>query len=411
PTLAGIEEALDLLVDASDDLHLPVLVHRAGDGERLLDREPRDRRQQRARLGDGSAVAFDAGVGLLEDEGRMDRQRRLLRVARAEIRRKDQHAFRMDRAAELDLALDVDDLAVADPHVGRDAGRLAELKAAQAEHRKAVDLTDLRARSVDQEIVALDFFLKLFAQTIDTPRLRVDGFLHVPALDDGCAFALCPEARLAHEVRDVAIPRREFLRIADQARRMLDHAGDRIGAQRQELVAAREGRDQPAVELGALAVAVDAVLEIGRDLEQIGEVRVELAEQVIRQPLADQHDLEVERHRLGLERDGRDEAQQLERRLDADLAGEERALQRGPRELLGQQAFRVEHQISAVRAMKRAWADHREVRDERAELSGVLDAADEIREARVLLVDDRRGSAVGVIDDDVDLVAPQALRG
>src|SRR5690606_29592463 len=166
PTLAGIEEALDLLVDASDDLHLPVLVHRAGDGERLLDREPRDRRQQRARLGDGSAVAFDAGVGLLEDEGRMDRQRRLLRVARAEIRRKDQHAFRMDRAAELDLALDVDDLAVADPHVGRDAGRLAELKAAQAEHRKAVDLTDLRARSVDQEIVALDFFLKLFAQTI-----------------------------------------------------------------------------------------------------------------------------------------------------------------------------------------------------------------------------------------------------
>src|SRR5690606_32257886 len=61
--------------------------------------------------------------------------------------------------------------------------------------------------------------------------------------------------------------------------------------------------------------------------------------------------------------------------------------------------------------MKRAWADHREVRDERAELSGVLDAADEIREARVLLVDDRRGSAVGVIDDDVDLVAPQALRG
>src|SRR5690606_26188506 len=154
--LARIEEALDFLVDAADDLHLPVLVHRARDGERLLDRQLGKRRQQRARLRDGRAVALDAAVALLEYEARVHGQLRLRGIARAEVCGQDQHALRVDRAAELDLAFDVDDLAVADPHVRRDPGRLAEMESAEAEDREPVDLPDLLARSVDQQVVPLD---------------------------------------------------------------------------------------------------------------------------------------------------------------------------------------------------------------------------------------------------------------
>src|SRR5690606_338972 len=137
------------------------------------------------------------------------------------ISREDQHALRVDRAAELDLALNVDDLPVADAHVRRDAGRLAEMKAAEPQNRQPVDLADLRARRVDQEVVALDLLLELLAQTIDSPDLSVDGFFHVAALNELRAFPLGPEARFATEVRDFPVARRELLGVADQACRVL----------------------------------------------------------------------------------------------------------------------------------------------------------------------------------------------
>ena len=52
PLGADVEEALDLLVHAAHRLHLPVLVDRAGDGDRLRQRLERQRREQRAELGE-----------------------------------------------------------------------------------------------------------------------------------------------------------------------------------------------------------------------------------------------------------------------------------------------------------------------------------------------------------------------
>ena len=66
--LADLEEALDLLVHAADGLHLAALVHRAGDGEALLDGDAGEGGEQGVELGGGGAVALDAGVGLLEDQ-------------------------------------------------------------------------------------------------------------------------------------------------------------------------------------------------------------------------------------------------------------------------------------------------------------------------------------------------------
>ena len=60
----------------------------------------------------------------------------------------------MQRAAELDLALDVGDAARAQPHAGRDAARPPERERAELQHGQAVDLADLRAFGVDQHDAA-----------------------------------------------------------------------------------------------------------------------------------------------------------------------------------------------------------------------------------------------------------------
>src|SRR3546814_15029469 len=53
---ADIEEPLDLLVDATDDLHVTVLVDRAGHREILADRHLGEGGEQGVELGAGRAV-------------------------------------------------------------------------------------------------------------------------------------------------------------------------------------------------------------------------------------------------------------------------------------------------------------------------------------------------------------------
>ena len=129
---AAVEKPLDLLVDPADRLDLAALIDRAGHRERLLDRRLGQSRQQRKQLGGGGAVAVDPAIGLLEHQAGVQRQRPVPAEAAAEKSGEDQHALRMQRAAELDLALDIDDLAAAEPHLRRDAGRRAERKVAEA---------------------------------------------------------------------------------------------------------------------------------------------------------------------------------------------------------------------------------------------------------------------------------------
>ena len=89
--------------------------------KRLLDRRLGERRQQREQLGGRGAVAVDPAIGLLEHQAGVERQRPVAAEPAAEKARQDQDALRMQRAAELDLALDIDDLAAAEPHPRRDA--------------------------------------------------------------------------------------------------------------------------------------------------------------------------------------------------------------------------------------------------------------------------------------------------
>ena len=56
----------------------------------------------------------------------------------------------MDRATELNLAFDVDDLADARPGLTGDAGRASECEAADLDHAKTIDLAHALALSVDE---------------------------------------------------------------------------------------------------------------------------------------------------------------------------------------------------------------------------------------------------------------------
>src|SRR5581483_4068728 len=108
-----------------------VLVHRPRDGDRLEDRNLGERAEKCVELAARRAVALDLPVRLLEDERRRERERNVARVLRSEKSAENEHAFRMDRSAELDLPLDVDDLAAPEPHARRDPARAAEREAAE----------------------------------------------------------------------------------------------------------------------------------------------------------------------------------------------------------------------------------------------------------------------------------------
>src|SRR3546814_10157305 len=131
---ADIEEPLDLLVDATDYLHVTVLVDRAGHREILADRHLGEGGEQGGELGAGRAVAVDAAVGLLEHQAGRERQRSVDGEVAREVGGEDQNALGVEGPAQIDLALDVDHLAGTHAHPGRDATRPTGGEAAELPH-------------------------------------------------------------------------------------------------------------------------------------------------------------------------------------------------------------------------------------------------------------------------------------
>jgi hypothetical protein len=91
----------------------------------------------------------------------------------------------MNRSAELDLALDVDDFSATQPHACCDPDRIAEGEIAKLQNRKAIDLANFLAGSVDEDRATLDFLLQPIAEpvgailrgapSVATAGLRVRG--------------------------------------------------------------------------------------------------------------------------------------------------------------------------------------------------------------------------------------------
>src|SRR6516162_4288861 len=269
----------------------------------------------------------------------------------------------MQRPAELDLALYVDHLAAAEPDTGSYAAGITESESAERDDRKPVHLADLFAVRLDTDRLARDFLLQAAIDTVAAAELGIDRPLHLGRSDDLFAGPNRNLVGLLQQIDDPAQAGRQPLGIAGKARRVLDRARDRAAIEWQQLLAAYHRGDETGVEQGRFRGPLDAVVKIGRNFEQFFEIVVEGAQQIVDERRAKQHDLDVERDRLGLQRHGARQAQQLLQALEVDLPGIERALQGGPAEISGKQPLRVEHEITAIGAVQRARCQQIEVGD------------------------------------------------
>ena len=182
-------------------------------------------------------------------------------------------------AAQLDLALDVDDLAVAQARGGGDARRLAEGEVAELEHRQAVDLADPLAVGVDQQVSAQDRLVHPLAQAVGAVDLRRRSPARRRRASTTSRAGLPrPVIGLAQQIGQAAHVGRQLLRVArPAARAVLDHPrhGGR-GRTAQALAPRHASRSAGRRARSFSALRVDLVLEVGRDLEQLAEIRVVL---------------------------------------------------------------------------------------------------------------------------------------
>ena len=162
----------------------------------------------------------------------------------AEVAAQDQDALGVQRAAERHLALDIDDLALADADPRGDPARLAEGEAADLEHGEPVDLADHRAAGVDRDGAAADLLLGALAHPVQAPDLGVHGVLHLGGADRRAARLPGPVIGLAQQVGERFEARRQAFGIAGLARRVLERPGDAGAIERLELLGPRQRRDE-----------------------------------------------------------------------------------------------------------------------------------------------------------------------
>ena len=147
-----------------------------------------------------------------------------------------------------------------------------------------------------------------------------------------------------------------------------------------------------------------AEAEIGLDLEQLGEVGIEFAQAIEQPGLAEQHDLQVERDGLRLDRHGLAAIQNLGEVLDLDLGFAQGALERFPGDVLLQQLERIDQQEAAIGNVQAARLDEHEVSDDRHQQGDVLHLADQIGKRRQGQRNDGRAARGRIVDQEVDLV-------
>ena len=188
---------------------------------------------------------------------------------------------------------------------------------------------------------------------------------------------------------------------------MLDDARDAAGVKRAQFFAPRKGCQESSVLLNRWARPIHDVVEVRRHLEQLLELVVQLAEQVVDRPITDEHDLDVEGNRFRIQRNRTDQAERLTKGFDVDFAGAQHSLQPFPGVRLHEHLACIDNQIAAIRFVQRARLDHREVGDQRAHLGLMFDTSDEIGKSRVVLIDHRRAVLPAMVNKDIDLVAAQ----
>lgn len=149
--LAQVEETFDLFVYATNRLDLTMLVHRAGDRQRLGDWRLSNGREQGKEFSGRGAVAFDTAVGLLENQAGSKGKGFIHAIARSQKTGKNEYPFRMDRPTELHLAFDIDHFPFAHLDARCNPAGPTKGEGAKLDKGKPIDLADLGAGSVDQQ--------------------------------------------------------------------------------------------------------------------------------------------------------------------------------------------------------------------------------------------------------------------
>ncbi len=130
-----IEETLNLLVHATDGLYFTKLIDGAGHRERLLERNTRQRRQQRKELRGGCAVSFHPAVGLLKNQTGLQGQWQFLTITAGQVTAQNKHALGVDGTSQVHLPFDVHHLPLTHTHACSDSGRMPEGVFRKLHHR------------------------------------------------------------------------------------------------------------------------------------------------------------------------------------------------------------------------------------------------------------------------------------
>ena len=315
----------------------------------------------------------------------------------------------MDVAAKVYLALDIQYLAVTQAGSGGNAGGPAEGVISQQVDRQAVYLAYDTAAGGHQHDLPQDALVGLFPELVKAVYRGHCGCCDVLCRDGAGAALAGAEVALGEQVSQPTAVQAELLTVLHAAGGVFDdprHAGT---VQRQQLLALLQGPDQAGEQQGALGSAHHVLGHIRRHLEQGGELRVILLEDVVEVAIPLQYHLDVQRQGLGLQLYGADETEQLFHGLYADLAGFQGALQGGPGKGAGEQFVGVENQVTAVGPVQGPRLDQVEVRHQRAHLGDILNPADQVAETRTVLVDHRRRLQPLVVYQHIDVVLGKFL--
>ena len=273
------------------------------------------------------------------------------------------------------------------------------------EHGETVDLPDSLAGDIDQHRAVGDAITQQLLEHRDAvdpmlQRLFDVRFAHLTRLR-----APRPVVGLANQIGNLREARGQLALIAGESHTVLDHRGNRVAMERRQPVVVYLLVHEADVVLEFLFAARREHRELGLDLEDLPEVLIVVMQQGVDVPRADHHDLDVDRHGLGLERDCGEDIQRI-KGLDLEAAVAQRALQRRPDPGLSQHVHRVEHQDAAVGTQQTAGLDVHVIGQPLAAFrSHLLDRTEQIAVGRRLLPDDRQPAGLGVVDDDVDAKA------
>ena len=152
----------------------------------------------------------------------------------------------------------------------------------------------------DDDGIALDLFLHVFAGAVGAINLGAEGGLYMGGGDDLGALFGGEVIGFEDLIGNAAHMGGQPFRIVRQAGAVFDNAGHRRRIQRTHVFIGAEAGGQARLMHRGFAIAHHDGIEIGGHIEQFPELGIVAAQHIIKIGLAEQYDLGFERDRFRL---------------------------------------------------------------------------------------------------------------